>query len=120
MTHRALFFSHVFSLFAITTVISLAPIQAKAGNELTLHSFSPLERGTFPGGSLIADAAGNLYGETINGGPYGCGLVFELTPSQQGGWNERVLYSFQDGTDGADPQGGLIFDAAGPAANTGR
>ncbi len=28
---------------------------------------------------------------------------------------EKVLYSFGNGTDGADPQGDLVFDAAGNA-----
>jgi uncharacterized repeat protein (TIGR03803 family) len=28
-------------------------------------------------------------------------------------WNEKVLYSFQDGTDGATPVGGVVFDKAG-------
>jgi hypothetical protein len=28
-------------------------------------------------------------------------------------WQEKVLYSFQGGTDGATPAGGVVFDAAG-------
>jgi uncharacterized repeat protein (TIGR03803 family) len=60
------------------------------------------------------DAAGNLYGTTVGGGTYGYGTVFELTPIAGGGWTERVLHNFNnDGTDGAYPYGGLIFDGAG-------
>jgi uncharacterized repeat protein (TIGR03803 family) len=38
--------------------------------------------------------------------------VFELTPEAGGRWTHKALHSF-NGTDGAIPQGGLIFDAAG-------
>jgi hypothetical protein len=40
--------------------------------------------------------------------------VFEWTPTAGGGWTETVLHSFnRNGTDGANPEAGLIFDAAG-------
>ena len=70
--------------------------------------------GAHPEGTLIFDQAGNLYGTT--GGLYGGdgnGNVFELTPSGAGYWNETMLYSFQDGSDGRFPIAGVIFDAAG-------
>jgi hypothetical protein len=43
------------------------------------------------------------------------GTVFTLTPPAQPGqvWTESVLYSFTDETDGANPQGGLVFDGSG-------
>jgi uncharacterized repeat protein (TIGR03803 family) len=113
MTQKGIFLSRILPFLAVAAVVSLTPDYARAGNELTLHSFSPQERGSFPGGGVIADAAGNLYGEARNGGAYGSGVIFELSPNQQVGWNEKILYSFKDGNDGADPQGGLIFDAAG-------
>jgi uncharacterized repeat protein (TIGR03803 family) len=74
-------------------------------------------------GSLIFDAAGNLYGTTRFGGPNqvsngggsgSAGTVFELTPGTGGSWTEKVLYSFgATASDGANPTGGVIFDAAG-------
>jgi uncharacterized repeat protein (TIGR03803 family) len=30
--------------------------------------------------ALIADTSGHLYGTTQEGGPYGQGVVFEITP----------------------------------------
>ena len=102
-------------LFLLLTVIfvSFVPEQARAGSELTLHNFSPNLPGVFPQGGLISAAAGNLYGVTQSGGLFNGGTVFEFSPNQQGGWNEQVLYNFQGGIDGANPQGGVIFDAAG-------
>src|SRR6185437_11356404 len=52
--------------------------------------------GASPSGSLIMDAAGNLYGVTQSGGAGNDGVVFELSPPATGGsdWTEAVLYSF--------------------------
>ena len=52
----------------------------------TLYNFTGAPDGAYPSGSLIFDAAGNLYGTTADGGAgqgcgdYGCGTVFELSP----------------------------------------
>jgi uncharacterized repeat protein (TIGR03803 family) len=70
--------------------------------------------GRYPIGNLILDSAGNLYGTTEQGGRYGGGTVFRLTPKPRGGWKESVLYQFGSfWPDGAYPWAGLIFDAAG-------
>lgn len=80
--------------------------------------------GATPGGGLIMDAAGNLYGTTaydgtgqcrLIGGLVGCGTVYEMSPPSQpgGAWTETVLYSFQGGNDGYAPDGDLVFDKAG-------
>ena len=69
------------------------------GKETTLHSFHGSQNvahpadGASPVGGLVRDAAGNLYGYTVNGGNRscsndGCGIVFEL--SQAG--KETILY----------------------------
>src|ERR1700722_11737149 len=75
---------------------------ASAATEKVLHTFIGLsQRGANPQGSLVADAAGNLYGTTYKGGAYGYGTVFEVTSSSDGKGKESVLYSFQNGSDGA-------------------
>ena len=99
------------------TVFELTPQAGGGWTEKVLYSFGNGTDGHNPGG-LIMDAAGNLYGTTNRGGTYGAGTVFELTPQAGGGWTETVLYSFGNGTDGADPLGGLIFDAAGDLYGT--
>jgi uncharacterized repeat protein (TIGR03803 family) len=65
-------------------------------------------------GSLIRDAAGNLFGTSINGGKSQCGSVFELSPpkTDQMDWTGSVLVSFT-GKQGAQPVAGLAADAAG-------
>ena len=72
-------------------------------------------------GGVAFDRAGNLYGEIVEGGQNGAGAVFELSPSPSG-WTAQTIYSFQGGTDGSSPVGGLLVDAAGNvygATNTG-
>jgi uncharacterized repeat protein (TIGR03803 family) len=85
----------------------------------TLYLFSGGGEGKYPESGVIMDAAGNLYGTTLNGGvlgsncgSYGCGTVYELSPSGSG-WTEKILYSFQNLNDGADPIAGLWLDSAG-------
>jgi uncharacterized repeat protein (TIGR03803 family) len=85
--------------------------------ERVLHRFRGGKDGSAPSAGLIADKAGNLYGTTTNGGAGscqgGCGTVFELSAAAAGRWTETVLYSFTGADDGAIPQTGLTFDAAG-------
>jgi uncharacterized repeat protein (TIGR03803 family) len=84
-----------------------------SGTETVLYSFCPTKfpctDGSYPLGALILDANGSLYGTTHGGGSANYGTVFKV--DQNG--TETVLYSFTDSTDGAYPQAGLIFDAAG-------
>ena len=80
-----------------------------------LRSFNTVGTdGYRPYAGLIMDAAGNLYGTTTFGGVHGFGTVFELSPEENGSWTQKVLHNFNNnGTDGAGPNAGLIFDAAG-------
>jgi len=93
------------------TVFELVPSQS-GWTENVLYSFTGSSDGSQPWAGLIFDNLGNLYGTTFTGGTYNAGTVFQLTPSGSG-WIENVLYSFQEGNDGAGPAGGLIFDSAG-------
>ena len=82
--------------------------------ETVLHSF-PFRTGDGapPGGALILDAQGNLYGIAVGGGAYEGGVVFELTPGSNAQWAETVLHSFNPTVDGSNPKGRLVFDKAG-------
>jgi uncharacterized repeat protein (TIGR03803 family) len=100
------------------TAFELTPNGSGGWTENVLHSFNNNgSDGNRPSGTLTFDTAGNLYGTTQFGGagcsPGGCGTVFELSPSQGGGWTEQVLYSFAGGNygDGASPVAGLTLAA---------
>jgi uncharacterized repeat protein (TIGR03803 family) len=79
------------------------------GNETMLYSFTGGADGNFPVSTLVRDSAGNLYGTTAQGGSAGAGVVFKVDPSG----NETVLHNFTGGSDGVNPSGGLLLDAAG-------
>jgi uncharacterized repeat protein (TIGR03803 family) len=107
-----------------------------AWTETVIYNFQGGNDGYFPAGDLVFDKAGNLYGATVFGGGRGvncgnsldqnCGTIFELSPPQtkSGAWTEKVLYSFAGlepwnmAGDGAQPNGGLVFDEAGDIYGT--
>jgi hypothetical protein len=44
----------------------------------------------------------------------GCGVIFEMTPNQDGTWTYHVLHRFASyPTDGQMPGGGLVMDKSG-------
>jgi uncharacterized repeat protein (TIGR03803 family) len=105
------------------TIFQLSPGGGGAWAETILYGFNGTD-GSYPGGGVIIDAAGNLYGTTSYGGNgpckllgyvVGCGVVYELSPpTQKGGqWTYAILYNFQGGNDGDFPNGDLVFDAKG-------
>jgi uncharacterized repeat protein (TIGR03803 family) len=91
-------------------------------NETVLYHFGGGADGANPFAGLVFDQAGKLYGTTTTGGlndcgGFGCGVVYELTPSG-GGWIQSVIHSFVGGSDGSDPKAGLVLDTAGNVYGT--
>jgi probable HAF family extracellular repeat protein/uncharacterized repeat protein (TIGR03803 family) len=82
-----------------------------ASTPTTLASFNGTD-GANPTATVIADAAGDLFGETGTGGANGDGTVFELVNNGGGSYTPTTLVSF-NGIDGADPTVVLTADAAG-------
>jgi hypothetical protein len=87
----------------------------------TIASFNGAD-GAYPVVGAIADANGDLYGTTSNGGVDGDGTAFEIVntgtvAAPQYASTPTTLVSF-NGADGADPFGGLIADANGDLYGT--
>jgi uncharacterized repeat protein (TIGR03803 family) len=79
------------------------------GKNIVLHAFGVTD-GHYPYfGTLLRDAAGNLYGTTYGGGTADMGIVFKLTSKGK----ETILYNFTGGADEGFPVTGLIQDGAG-------
>lgn len=115
----------------------IGPGQLKAGaigelspgsggwNYTQLYSFcsgNSCPHGVAPPVPPIWDGNGNMFGTTIAGGIYkgcwmytsGCGVIYEMTPNDDGTWTYQVLHRFASfKTDGQSPKGGLAMDAAG-------
>ncbi len=87
-------------------------------NETVLYTFAGNPDGANPDYvNLAFDQAGNIYGTTSGGGMYGEGTTFELTPSG-GGYTESILHNFGSGTDGYQPEAGVVLDTAGNVYGT--
>jgi len=87
------------------------------GKESVLYSFTGGKDGAETFAGVIRDVEGNLYGTTYNGGDFsgslcadvGCGVVFKLYPTGK----EIAIHAFTGGTDGANPNAGLLQDEKG-------
>jgi uncharacterized repeat protein (TIGR03803 family) len=100
-----------------------AVYELTGGKETVLHSFCSSKNcadGSEPGGGVIRDSAGNIYGVTLYGGASsngsgvtsGAGVVYKLNASGK----ETVLYNFCSLTncaDGSLPSGKLLMDSEG-------
>jgi uncharacterized repeat protein (TIGR03803 family) len=81
------------------------------GTPNVLYSFTGGTDGSEPTAGLTLSRDGTtLYGTTSAGGADGYGEVFSIPVA---GGTPNVLYSFTDGTDGANPDGDLTLSADG-------
>jgi uncharacterized repeat protein (TIGR03803 family) len=95
-------------------VFELSPTSGGDWKEEILYNFGSGTDAQNPEAGLIFDPAGNLFGTTLEGGAYGAGTVFELSPKPGGGWREKVLHSFQyNGQDGFFPLATVTLDSSG-------
>jgi uncharacterized repeat protein (TIGR03803 family) len=100
-------------------VYELSPGASGTWTESVIYRFRIRQDGQYPSGGLVLDSAGDLYGATTFGGRlhlcagWGCGTVFELTPSSGGTWSESVVHAFSGGHDGVVPSGSLLIDGNG-------
>ena len=91
--------------------------------EAVLHNFTGGTDGAVPFiqcATLAMDTFGNLYGSTYKGGAANAGTVFKLSPptTTTGTWTEKLLYTFQGGSDGSEPFTGVILDKGGNVYGT--
>ena len=102
----------------LATVLTIPGFPATPTSSKVLYRFKGGNDAGHPLGALTFDAAGNLYGTTVQGGletcdGSPCGTVFKLALKSGGTWSESVIYRFAGGSDGSGPWAGLISDSAG-------
>jgi len=84
-------------------------LAGKGVTETALYSFAGGNDGGFPQGGLVANAKGTMFGVTTSDGADHSGVIFEVTKKGV----ETPIYTFTGGSDGGDPQAGLMIDSAG-------
>ncbi len=109
MDIRRLGVSRILTILAAAALLMSA---AWASTTKVIYSFAGDEDGEYTDTDLVADQAGNLYGTSVQGGDFGGGTIFQLSPSG-GGWTHTVLYDFTGGADGGEPYKGVTLDAQG-------
>ena len=82
---------------------------SKAGAFSIAYNFVGSPDGGGPGGTVVFDAAGNMYGTAQYGGINGYGTVWKMSPSG----TVTTLYSFQGANDGSKPVGNVALDSLG-------
>lgn len=104
-------------------VFELSPTPAGQWVETVLYTFTGKYDGNSPVAGIVADASGNLYGMTSYGGDLqcgyegeGCGVVFQLSRTPSGSWQQQVLYA---ATSDNPPSGGIAIDQNGNLYGTG-
>jgi len=101
-------FGKVVATFLFGLALAMTtPAQAQTFS--VVHTFTGGSDGGSPLSGFTIDSAGNLYGTASNGGKAGYGIVLKLDVNGK----ETVLHNFAGGTDGANPEGRLVSDAAG-------
>lgn len=82
--------------------------------ETVLYSFQGGPDGDSPTGTLVKDAADNLYGTASDGGAScSCGVIFKMTQGSNGNWTHSVAYRFPGAPRAGTAYNGLIADSAG-------
>jgi uncharacterized repeat protein (TIGR03803 family) len=79
------------------------------GTLTSLVSFNYTNGGNLSDAGLVQTPDGNFFGTTSEGGAYGYGTVFEMSPL----YVISTIYSFTGGGDGGHPEGGLTLGSDG-------
>jgi uncharacterized repeat protein (TIGR03803 family) len=98
--------------YNVGVAFELSPASGGSWTFTSLYSFGRSKQSVPPWSPLTLDAAGNLYGITLNGGRYSNGSAFRLA-RVAGVWKEQILHSFGGSGDGSQPYGPLVIDARG-------
>jgi hypothetical protein len=77
--------------------------------ESVLHDFTDNAHGRGPGGPVVFNSTGDLYG-TAFAGPYSRGVMFRLSESGGGDWAFSDIYGFSGPPDGSYPSAPPTFD----------
>lgn len=66
-------------------VFELSPNGGGGWTPTVIHKFGSYPLGYIPEGGPVLDKAGNVYGTTTDGGAYGYGVVYKLSPRKKQG-----------------------------------
>ena len=100
------------ALFAVIAAVLTIASPVHAQTLTVLHTFNGPPDGSYAVAGPAMDAAGNVYGTTLNGGAHNKGFVFKVA-HRGSGWLLTPLYSFLGGLDGSAPLAGVTIGRDG-------
>ena len=110
------------SMTVLATILAIVS-PAQAQTLTVLHSFAGMD-GESPVAGFTVHGSTGFYGTAAFGGSFGgkcgsngCGTVFQLT-HRGANWTVLPIYSFQGGSDGANPRAGVIVGSDGSLYGT--
>jgi len=107
----------VFALTATFVVIAAGSPAAPAQTFSVLHYFTGGADGQFPFAGVTVGPSGVLYGTSDTGGAHDAGTVFKLNQVNSA-WVFSPLYEFTGGSDGGNPEGGVVIGPSGALFGT--
>jgi uncharacterized repeat protein (TIGR03803 family) len=96
------------------SVVLLAVSAWAASTTQLIYGFAGGVDGAYTDTELVVDSGGNLYGTSVQGGKFGGGTVFQVTPAGV----HTVLYNFTGGADGGEPYKGVTLGEDGSLYGT--
>ena len=108
---------HMLILARVCLAFAASVGLASSSTYKVLYSFTRMQDGGIPGATVTADANGNLFGTTAQGGDSGEGVVYELSQDNNGQWTETVVHSFVH-QEGDNPDAAMVFDNQGDLYGT--
>ena len=100
------FFGHGV-LFGISPSAHASPNVLSNWTDRLFYSFTGGSDGSKPGGDLVIDASGNIYGTAAGGGTYGGGTLYQFNRGLQ------VLHNFAGGSEDGDSPMGVVSGQGG-------
>jgi uncharacterized repeat protein (TIGR03803 family) len=104
------------ALAMLGVLTMLAPAPGSAQTFTVLHAFTGGADGENPT-TVTIGGPGILYGTTYQGGTYGWGVAFNLA-HRGSGWTLDPLWEFTGGSDGANPEAGVVVGPNGALYGT--
>src|SRR5258708_33617320 len=102
------------AVILMSAVALMTSVSWGASTTTLIYSFTGNTGGEYTDTELARDKAGNLYGTSVQGGAFGGGTDFKVTPAGV----HTVLYNFTGGADGGEPYKGVTLDADGNLVGT--
>jgi uncharacterized repeat protein (TIGR03803 family) len=104
---KAAFVAFLISIF----LLSVSDHPARAATFKIIHDFSGGSDGKLPSWAPTLGPGGKLFGSTLGGGNSQGGVVYQLSPNNDGTWDETILHSFDFATEGDGLARGVVLDA---------